>query len=114
MQTFLEGFHQTFKKSSPPWGFLDDIFPNNPFFGDEILNHALGKDSGLPSNPKICYFRICPKEARDKKILLLNLADSKAPINSNLGSVKVFKGASLFLEAINGVRISLLDDVTWR
>ncbi|GFY75800.1 hypothetical protein TNIN_42981 [Trichonephila inaurata madagascariensis] len=75
--------------------------------------------SGCPRTLKYVIFEYVQKKQgissfRAFKIFLLNLADSKAPINSNLGSVKVFKGAILFLEAIIDVRISLLDDVTRR
>ncbi|GFY12348.1 uncharacterized protein TNCV_284511 [Trichonephila clavipes] len=40
------------------------------------------------------------------------MTDSKSPINSNLGSIKVFKGAILFLEATDDVRISLSDEMS--
>ncbi|GFX64134.1 hypothetical protein TNCV_2090321 [Trichonephila clavipes] len=93
-------------------------------FGDLNATHSAwncthNPTRGCPQTQKYVIFKSVQKKQRISsfralKILLLNLADSKAPINSNLGSVNVFKGAILFLEATNDVRISLLDDVTWR
>ncbi|GFX70365.1 hypothetical protein TNCV_968371 [Trichonephila clavipes] len=69
--------------------------------------HTTGKmsSSNFYNNEK----NRCRKQEQRK-----NPADSKTSINSNLWSVKVFKGAILFLEATNDDRIPLLGDVTRR